>query len=140
MRPQKAYTTVMGVPVRLLIADDSDIVRRAIYRLLEHESGITIIGEARNYTELLGVLSESTPEVVLMDLRMPDEKQFDADTIKAHLGSSCLLAMSIYADEETASLARNYGALKLLDKSSLGSTLIPAIEECTREKGNAQNA
>src|SRR5690348_13010744 len=100
----------MGAPIRLLIADDSDIVRRAIYRLLEHESGITIIGEARNYTELLSIFSQSTPEVVLMDLRMPDENQFDADTIKAHLGGSCLLAMSIFADEETASLARSYGA------------------------------
>ena len=130
----------MSAPIRLLIADDSDIVRRAICRVLEDASAITVIGEARNYTELLRIFRESTPQVVLMDLRMPDDTQFHADTIKAQLGDSCLLAMSAFADEETASLARRYGALKLLDKAGLGSTLIPAIEECTREKGKVQNA
>jgi DNA-binding NarL/FixJ family response regulator len=130
----------MHPPIRLLIADDSDAVRRAICTLLEHESNIKITAEASSYTELLGLLTEPIPEVVLMDVHMPDENQFDAGTIKAHFGSSCLLAMSIFADEETARLAQSYGAFKLLDKVGLALTLLPAIEECTREKGNVQNA
>ena len=124
----------MSLSVRLLIADDSDFVRRAICNVLKEEPRITVSGEARTYAELLKMLNESKPEVVLMDVHMPDEEQFAPATIKDHLSGSCLLAMSIFADEETNILAQSYGAFTLLDKMDLGSRLIPAIEECTREK------
>jgi FixJ family two-component response regulator len=77
------------------------------------------------------MVSKSSPHVVLLDIRMPDENRFDADTIKAKLSGSCVLAMSVFADEATASLAKKYGAITLLDKTNLASSLIPAIEECT---------
>jgi len=105
-------------------------VRQAIFTLLTLESGVTVIGQVHDYPELLKALSESTPEVILMDIHMPGENRFDPAFVKAQLRGSCLLAMSVWNDQETASLAENYGALKLLDKSSLASTLVPAIEEC----------
>jgi len=46
--------------------------------------------------------------------------------------------MSVWTDEETASLAQSYGAMKLLDKSQLASTLMPAIEECVQQNGRAR--
>ena len=119
----------MGTPVRLIIADDSEVVRRAIRELL-HAHDITVSGEACDYADLLEMMSASANDVVLLDIRMPDEGLFDAATIKGQLSGSCLLAMSFWTDEETASLAQSYGAVKLLDKSQLASTLIPAIEEC----------
>jgi hypothetical protein len=51
---------------------------------------------------------------------------------KAQLRGSCLLAMSVWNDEETTGLAFTYGAIKLLDKTNLASILMPAIKECTR--------
>jgi DNA-binding NarL/FixJ family response regulator len=116
--------------VRLLIADGSDAVRRAIFTLLKLESGVTVTGQVRDYPELLKALSESPPDVILMDVHTPSEDRFDPASIKAQLRGSRLLAMSVWNDPETASLAEKYGALKLLDKSSLASTLVPAIEEC----------
>ena len=65
-----------------------------------------------------------------MDVRMPGEKMFTPATIKAHFHGSCLLAMSVWNDPETASLARSFGAAKLLDKGQLASTLVPAVKEC----------
>jgi len=65
-----------------------------------------------------------------MDMLMPGEKLFTPATIKSHFYGSSLLAMSVSNDERTASLARSYGALKLLEKGSLTSTLLPAIQEC----------
>jgi DNA-binding NarL/FixJ family response regulator len=82
----------------------------------------------------------SPPDVVLMDLRMPDENRFEPACIKKQLSGSCLLAMSVWADEETATLAESYGAMILLDKSNLVSTLLPAIEECMRQRGKKQSA
>jgi DNA-binding NarL/FixJ family response regulator len=118
---------------RLLIADDSDSVRQAICALLQPESSITVIGEARDYPELVRMLNKSIQDVILMDVHMPGEDRVAPVLIKAQLRSSCLLAMSIWDDAETVSLAESYGALKLLDKSSLASTLMPAIKECTSQ-------
>src|SRR5882757_5225339 len=127
-------------PVRVLVADDSDTMRRAICALLQAQTDITVCGEAQDYPELLRMLSELLADVVLMDIRMPGEGRFDPTNIKAHLHGSCLLAMSVWNDEETTSLAQSYGAAKLLDKSQLASTLIPAIEECIPQHGTAHRA
>jgi DNA-binding NarL/FixJ family response regulator len=123
----------MSAQTRLLIADDSDSVRSAIRTLLESEPGIAITGEARDYPELVRMLNKSIQDVVLMDVHMPGEDRVDPVLIKAQLRGSCRLAMSLWNDEETTGLAESYGALKLLDKSSLASTLMPAIKECTSQ-------
>jgi DNA-binding NarL/FixJ family response regulator len=134
------YILLMNTPVRLLIADDSETIRRAVCALLKTQTGIAVCGEAGNYAELLKIFNATTTDVVLMDLRMPGEKLFTAATIKGHLHGSCLLAMSVWNDEETASLAKSYGALRLLDKSQLASTLIPAIEECVQQNEGVRHA
>jgi DNA-binding NarL/FixJ family response regulator len=123
-------------PTRVLIADDSETARRAICVLLQAHTDIAVSGEASNYAELLKRFNATTTDVVLMDMRLPGEKLFTAATIKGHFHGSCLLAMSISNDEKTASLARSYGAVKLLEKGNLTSTLAPAIEECMRHKSN----
>jgi DNA-binding NarL/FixJ family response regulator len=125
-------------PIRLLIADDSATIRRAICVLLQTQTGIAVCSEAGNYAELLKIFNATTTDVVLTDLRMPGEKMFTPATIKGHLHGSCLLAMSVWNDAETASLAQSYGAVKLLDKSQLASTLIPAIEECMQQERRAR--
>jgi len=123
--------------IRILIADDSDAVRKAICALLAHEQTITVCGEARDYAELLQMLGNPRPDVVLMDMRMPNAELFDAVNVKAEFRGLCLLAMSFAKDEETASLAEQYGAFRLLDKTDLASTLVLAIEDCL---GQAKNA
>jgi len=130
----------MGTPIRLLIADDSATIRRAICTLLQAQTDIAVCGEAGNYAELLKKFNATTTDVVLMDMRMPGENLFTPATIKDHLQGSCLLAMSVWSDEETANLAQSFGAVKLLDKGQLASTLIPAIEECPRHDGKGHQA
>ena len=131
------YHLSMGTPVRLLIADDSATIRRAICALLQTQTDIAVCGEAGNYAELLKMFNATTTDVVLMDMRMPGEKLFTPATIKGHLHGSCLLAMSVWNDAETASLAQSYGAAKLLDKGQLASTLVPAVKECVDKNGKA---
>ncbi len=130
----------MREPTRVLIADDSEDIRRAICGLLQAQTDIAVCGEARNYAELLKKFNASTTDVVLMDMRMPGEKLFTPATIKGHFYGSRLLAMSVWSDAQTANLARSYGAIKLLDKSSLTSTLLPAIKECMGREERSQDA
>ncbi len=125
---------------RVLIADDSATIRRAICVLLQAQTDVAVCGEAGNYAELLKKFNATTTDVVLMDMRMPGDKLFTPATIKGHLHGSCLLAMSVWNDKETADLARGYGAVKLLDKNSLASTLLPAIQECMDGKERPHHA
>jgi len=134
------YILLVNTPVRLLIADDSETIRRAVCALLKTQTGIAVCGEAGNYAELLKIFNATTTDVVLMDLRMPGEKLFTPATIKGHFYGSCLLAMSVWNDPATASLAQSYGAVKLLDKGQLASTLIPAIAECVQKNRTAHHA
>jgi DNA-binding NarL/FixJ family response regulator len=134
-RDEWAIPSWMRTPVRLLVADDSETIRHAICTLLQAQTAVVVCGEAGNYAELLKIFNATTTDIVLMDVRMPGEKLFTPATIKGHLHGSCLLAMSVWKDEETASLARSYGAMKLLDKGQLASTLVPAIEECANQNG-----
>ena len=129
---------MMAVPISLLIADDTDAVRRAIRMLLAHEASITICGEARNFVELFSLLGECNPDVILMDLHMPDERQYDSARIKSRLRGHCLLAMSIWDDEITVRLADSFGTFKLLNKANLAFVLTPTIKECAEEKRRAR--
>jgi DNA-binding NarL/FixJ family response regulator len=125
-------------PIRLLLADDAEAMRRAITTLLKSEPTVTLVGEVCSYTELLEQVPEVRPDVVLMDIRMPGLPE--ASSFKDQLRHVCLLAMSFWADDETASIAKGLGAFTLLDKGQLVQTLMPAIQECTRSKGKTHHA
>jgi DNA-binding NarL/FixJ family response regulator len=121
-------------PVRMLLADDSDVIRRALFHFLQDDPFIEIVAQASNFTELLEMAHALKPRVVLMDLHMRDEHKFEPDIIKSQLQASAehVLAMSIFSDDETIALSNSYGASLLLDKSNLCTDLIPAVEKlCT---------
>ena len=138
---QMPYTlSPMVGQIRVLLAEDSAHMRRAITSLLSREPTVIVIGEVSSYPELLEKLKECSPDVVVMDIHMPGEDQVDPSMLKRYFNGSCLLAISIWNDEETRIIAESFRALKLLDKSSLSTTLLPAIEECMQEKGREQHA
>jgi DNA-binding NarL/FixJ family response regulator len=119
------------IKARLLIADDADIVRRAVLGIVADLChGVEVVGEVKNHDELFAMASAVKPHIVLMDLNMPCEDPLDAEVLKAHLTSACLLAMSAWFDEPSKERARKCGAVELLDKATLAKTLQPAIDRC----------
>jgi DNA-binding NarL/FixJ family response regulator len=124
----------MATPYSVIVADDSEAVRHAICRVAEQGSSFRVVGQAGDYAELLKLVDQSLPDVVVMDIHMPNRDRGTADAIKGHMREACLIAVSIWTDEETTALAQSYGAYRLLDKATLGLTLRPTIEECFRNK------
>jgi len=61
----------MSEPIRILIADDHDVVRDGLRLILESEEDFAVVGEAANGAEAVRLCGELQPQVVLMDLRMP---------------------------------------------------------------------
>ena len=117
------------MPITVLLADDSDLVRRAIGRLLSGHSEIILVGEATDFAQTIRLIQELQPQIVILDLHMSDDKRINPAQFRSqlNLGKARLLAISVWNDEETQSLASSYGAAVCLDKTNLATQLIPAI-------------
>ena len=117
--------------VTLLLADDADVIRKTLRNFLEEEPAIKLLGEATNFAETISMTAALKPDVVLLDLHMPDDHSFNPEFVKANLSGARVLAMSLLNDyeteEETRRIAESFGAVGLLDKSKLHNELIPAI-------------
>jgi DNA-binding NarL/FixJ family response regulator len=117
------------MPIRLVLADPSDVMRPAIVRLLQEDLRIELVGEATSFAEALELTAALKPDVVLIDLHMRDEGEYLPALIKSQilLHAKCILAISLWNDFDTKALAESFGAKVLLEKTKLFSELIPAI-------------
>lgn len=114
--------------VKALIADDSDIMREAMRKVLAEEPRIEIIGEAATFNQAVQLIADFKPEVLLLDLHLAEKRDFPPDLVKSQLSSvKRVVAVSFSNDKEAKALAESYGAELLLDKMALYSELVPAI-------------
>jgi DNA-binding NarL/FixJ family response regulator len=116
------------LPIKVLLADDSEIMREAIKKLLEDEPRIHVVGEASCFDTAMQSVVDAKPDILLLDLHLPQKRELPAPLVKSQL--NCIkhtLAISFANDEEASSLAASYGAAALLDKMSLYTELLPAI-------------
>jgi hypothetical protein len=80
------------------------------------------------------MIADFKPALLLLDLHLPEKRNFTPALVKAQLNGVCTLAVSLSNDEEAKELAESYGAVSLLDKMSLYSEIIPAIMHCSNDK------
>jgi len=116
--------------VRVLLADDSEVLCRAIKTLLSREPRIEISGETRTFAQTVEAATNLHPNVILLDLHMPTgDMDFEFSTTRSRLLNCCerVVAISLANDAETNALAELYGAERLLNKANLASELIPAL-------------
>jgi two-component system response regulator NreC len=118
---------------KVLIADDSDVMRTAIRKMLQEESNMDIVGEAATFAETVQMISDFKPDVLLLDLHMPEKRNFTPSLVKAQLGTVRTVAVSLSNDSDAKALAKSYGAITLLDKMTLYTEMIPAIRRCHPE-------
>jgi len=116
------------VVIRVAIADDHSLVRQGLRRYLETAEGIEVVGEAANGVELLALLEETPPEIVLVDIRMPEMDGLEAARqIRERFPDIGVIMLSAYDDrqfvvEAVRSGARGY-VLKARDAEHLIQTV-----------------
>ena len=117
--------------IKVLLVDGSDVMRSAIRQLLKNELAIEVIGTAASFAEALVLTAALKPDVLLMDPHMPDEREYTPKLVKSQilLHTKCIVAISLWYDADTKTLAKSFGAHVLLDKMNLYSELIPAIKQ-----------
>jgi DNA-binding NarL/FixJ family response regulator len=95
-------------PIRVLVVDDHALFRRGLQMVLEQEPDIEVVGEASDGQEAVAQASDTTPDIVLMDVRMPKRGGIDAcSAIHAAVPSAKIIMLTI-SDEE----ADLYDAIK----------------------------
>jgi chemotaxis response regulator CheB len=119
------------MPVKVLLADDTDLGRRSIRGVLEAHSEIELVGVAATFAQATRMSNDLRPQVIVMDLHMPDDAMISPVEVKSLLnsGTARLLVVSIWRDEQANVLADKFGSFTLLGKSDLDKTLVPAILE-----------
>jgi NarL family two-component system response regulator LiaR len=123
----------MPSPIRVLIVDDHEIVRKGIRALLATKRDIQVIGEARNGAEAVDQSQTLHPDVVLMDLVMPKMDGIQATReITARLPGTRVLVLTSFAADEQIFPAIQAGALGYLLKDSGPQELVQAIRQVHR--------
>ena len=116
-------------PTRLLIVDDHILVRKGILMFLSTEHTIEIVGEAESGQDALRQAKASRPDVILMDLIMPQGDGLEAITrLKQELPDIKIIVLTTFDDEGRVRAALKAGANGYLLKDADGATLLRAIQ------------
>lgn len=123
----------MTEPVRVLIADDHPLVVSALTNLLSREHDLDVIGDARSYAELWEVLSERHPDVLVLDIGMPEGEAVDAlHRLGRRHPDVRVLVLSGLPEEEYVVRMIDAGAAGYARKESDPSMLVEAVRRVGR--------
>ncbi|MEI2453170.1 response regulator transcription factor [Lysobacter firmicutimachus] len=115
-------------PTRILVVDDHPLLREGIASVLESESDMRIVAEAANGREAVDAFRGSLPDVVLMDLQMPELDGVAAiEAIRAEFPAARIIVVTTYRGDAQAVRALKAGAQSYLLKSSLRKELVETI-------------
>lgn len=119
-----------SMPIKVVVADDKAAVRLGIIQMLKTDNDLEVAGEAMTFAETLELVESLKPDIVVLDLHMPDEKNYLPESVKLQVleHAGCILAISVWNDSEAKALAEKFGAKALIDKAHLFSELIPTIK------------
>jgi two-component system response regulator NreC len=119
--------------MHILIADDHGVLRAGLAALLNYETGFEVIAEAENSEDALRLAAESHPDLVLMDLNMPEMVGIEATRrIRNTLPDVRVLILTLYEDVDLVREAIQAGADGYILKRAVKTELINAIHSVMR--------
>ena len=114
--------------IRLMLVDDHAVVRSGLRMLLEGEPDLEIVGEADNGSEAISQVQTLKPDVILMDITLPDISGIEATSqIKESWPETAVVALTIHEDEEYFFRMLEAGASGYVPKRAAPEELITAI-------------
>lgn len=119
--------------IRVLIADDQELIRQSLSFVLDAQADITMVGTASNGCEAIELVRKEKPDVVLMDIRMPEVDGVECTRlIKAAYPQIKVIILTTFDDDEYVFGALRYGASGYLLKGVSVSELANAVREVVR--------
>ncbi len=115
-------------PVRVFLVDDHEVVRRGVAEVLEDDPGITVAGEAGSAAEALARVPAVRPDVVVIDMKLPDGNGADlCRELLVRVDGLCCLVLTSYSEQEALDAAVRAGAAGFLLKQIRGPALVSAV-------------
>ncbi len=115
-------------PIRILVADDHAIFRDGLRRLLEGDDNLVIVGEASNGNECIRMLGKLKPDILLLDLRMPDKDGLDVlEEVKFDSLPTRVIVLTAAEDDRDVIRAMRLGARGVVLKQSATNLLVKSI-------------
>jgi len=119
----------MSDQIKILLVDDHEVVRMGLRTLLERRDNIAVVGEAGTVEEAIAAAERTEPDVIVMDIRLPDGNGVDAcREIRGHRPETKVIMLTSYADDEAIYGSIMAGASGYLLKQTRGQDLASAIE------------
>jgi len=119
--------------IRCVIADDHEMLRYGVRRLLQDALDFEVVGEARDAAEALKLVIEHRPDLVLLDISMPGMSSFEVGRlVEAHCTSTRIVYLTMHEDQEYIQQALRSGASGYLLKDTPAAQLLDALREVHR--------
>ena len=123
------------MPIRVLLADDHRMVRDGLRALIQAEDDLEVVAEAEEGRAAVRLAGEVSPDVVVMDISMPDLNGIDATRqIKSHDPAVSVVALTAHADPRLVSSILGAGASGYLPKDAAFEELAVAIRTVVAKK------
>jgi two-component system, NarL family, response regulator DevR len=117
-----------GQAIRVLVVDDHEVVREGLRTLIAKQQGMSLVGEAASVKEAVETAARAKPDVVIMDVRLPDGSGVEAcRTIREARPATGVIMLTSYADDEALFAAIIAGAAGYLLKDAKGQTVVDAV-------------
>ena len=118
-----------AMPLRVVLVDDHEVVRNGIKALLEATPDIHVVGEADTVKDAIARAEWARPDVVIMDVRLPDGSGIDATReIRARLPMTQVLMLTTFADDDALFASIMAGAAGYVLKQIQGADLVRAVK------------
>jgi NarL family two-component system response regulator LiaR len=119
--------------IRVLIVDDHQVVRQGLRYVLEDEVDIEVVGEANDGNAALEAIARLKPDVVLLDLKMPELDGFGVlEQLQATALRPAVIVLTSYADDDMAIEAVRGGATSYLPKTTAVGRVVEAVHAAAR--------
>jgi two-component system nitrate/nitrite response regulator NarL len=116
--------------IRVLIADDHTIFREGLRKLLDAENDVTIVGEASSGSEAVQLLAKLKPDILLLDLRMPDRDGLSVlEEVNFEASSTRVIVLTATEDDREVVRAMRLGARGVVLKQSASDLLLKSIRK-----------
>ncbi|HVS04846.1 MAG TPA: response regulator transcription factor [Candidatus Dormibacteraeota bacterium] len=124
---------VSGIPLRVVLVDDHEVVRNGIKSLLAETPDVSVVGEAGTVKDAIERAMWARPDVVIMDVRLPDGSGIEATReIRARLPNTQVLMLTTFSDDEALFASIMAGAAGYVLKQIKGADLVRAVQTVGR--------